>query len=67
MVTRNHGANGAKLDIDRLVEAINSLPKDGPITRQDVFASLREHFPMIAWTTLHDGALIAHVNADYRP
>ncbi len=67
MATRNHGANGRKLDIDRLVEAVNSLPKDGSITRKDVFASLREHFPMIAWTTLHDGALIAHVHQDYWP
>lgn len=67
MAIRNHGTDGRKLDIDRLVEAVNSLPKDGLITRQDVFAALREHFPKIIWLTLHDGALIAHVHADYRP
>ena len=65
MTIQNHGTDGRKLDIDRLVEAVNSLPADG--TRQATVGSLREHFPAIGWTTLRDGRITAFVNEGYRP
>lgn len=65
MATRSHGTDGKKLDIDRLVEAVNSLADDG--TRQTIVGSLREHFPEVAWSTLRSGRIAAFVNEEYRP
>jgi len=57
------GTCGSVIDIDQLVNAINSVPPDRG--RLEVITALREHFPNVMWTTTR-GVLRAMVHPGYK-
>jgi hypothetical protein len=65
MAIRYRGTDGRKLDIDRLVEAING--QDQPTIRL-MRAALADAFPDVCWTLNGRGELHADIVSEgYRP
>ncbi len=63
--TRYAPTRGEKLDIDQLLNAVNSLSEGA--SRRAVVDVLKLHFPEIGWAILGTGVVTAQVPAGYRP
>lgn len=57
--------NGHKIDIDRLVEGLNSMDRDARDAH--ILPVLRETFPNVVWTVSSKGEVDANVHPGYRP
>lgn len=62
-MTGANRAGGAKLDIDRLVDAVNRMD---PLVRAVLVHVLRDAFPEVVWTTQR-GLLRVATHAGYKP